>query len=100
FAGRPEMEYLYSKFSKQIPYIDFANEQPRIGMLDGFINYPTDMNTADANRYIQEELLKMMHGSTSLDQYDQFLSTLEGTFGYNGIMEESVRQLNELGYGK
>lgn len=100
FAGRPEMEYLHSKFKNQIPYIDFANEQPRIGTLDGFINYPTDMNTADANRFIQEEMLKFMYGTNSLDQYDQFLATLEGTFGYKAIMEEAIRQLNELGFGK
>lgn len=100
FTGRPEMEYLMVKFAQQAEYIEFANSQPRIQTLNGFVDNPDGYNAADANRYAEEELVKFIYGKRPLDEYDQFLNTLETSMNYKLYLDSAVEQLSALGYGK
>ncbi|WP_334077599.1 extracellular solute-binding protein [Paenibacillus sanfengchensis] len=100
FAGREETEYLKTKFAGQAEYIEFEANLPRIQTLDGYVQSPPGYNAADANRFVEEEMIKFVYGKSSLDQYDQFLSTLESTFNYKNYMDSALDQLKKLGYGK
>ncbi len=100
FTGRPELTYLQTKFVNQAPMIDFEAGLPRIETLDGFVEPPADFNISDANRFMQEELVKFIYGKTKLDQYDAFIKTLEDTFGYGKYLESAEQQLKELGVVK
>ncbi|SDL24792.1 extracellular solute-binding protein [Paenibacillus jilunlii] len=100
FTGRPETDYLKSKFSNLAAYIDFEANLPRIQTLDGFVTSPPGYNPADANRFIEEEMIKFVYGKAKIDNYGKFLETLEGTFSYKNYLDTAVSQLNELGYGK
>ncbi|RTE08255.1 extracellular solute-binding protein [Paenibacillus whitsoniae] len=100
FTGRPDLEYLSTKFATQFPYIDFANKQSRIQSLNGFLNYPDGYSDSDAGRYISEELTKFIYGKRPLSQYDDFLKSLETTMNYKTFLNSANKQLNDLGYGK
>lgn len=100
FTGRPETEYLKTKFSNLATFIDFEAGLPRIQTLDGFVSSPQGYNPADANRLIEEEMIKFIYGKAKIEDYDKFLSTLEGTFSYKNYLDTAVAQLKELGYGE
>ncbi|GBF78135.1 hypothetical protein PA598K_06741 [Paenibacillus sp. 598K] len=99
FTGRPEMAYLQAKFAAQSDYISFAAEQPRIEVLDGFIDNPDGYNQADAARYIEEELAKFVYNKRPLEEYDAFLQTLETSMKYTLLIDAAKSQLQELGFG-
>lgn len=100
FTGRPEMEYLNVKFSKQAEYIKFANDQPRIKALTGFVDNPPGFNGGDADRYMEEEIAKFAYGKRPLEEYDQFLETLKTKMKYQTYLDSATKQLNDLGFGK
>ncbi|MBO7743597.1 extracellular solute-binding protein [Paenibacillus sp. MWE-103] len=100
FTGRPEMTYLQTKFAPQTKYIEFANSQPRIQILNGFLTNPDGYNPADAGRFIEEEFVKFIYGKSPLTGYDAFLQTLESSMNFKTYMDASTKQLEELGYGK
>lgn len=100
FTGRPEMEYLTVKFASQVKFIEFANKQPRLEALNGFVDFPNGYNAADANRYIEEELSKFIYGKRPLTEYDTFLKTLEGSMNYKAYLEAAEKRIKELGYVK
>lgn len=100
FTGRPEMSYLQTKFAPQSKYIEFANSQPRIQILNGFLSNPDGYNPADAARFIEEEFVNFIYGKSPLDGYDAFLKKLESTMNFKTYMDASIKQLEELGYGK
>ena len=97
FTGRPEKEYLFTKFAPQKEYIEFAAAQPRIESLTGFVVNPPGFNPADANRFTQEQLLAFITGRRPLTEYDAFLQELESTFNYKAYMDAAQQQLSELG---
>ncbi|GAA3408618.1 extracellular solute-binding protein [Paenibacillus hodogayensis] len=99
-TGRPEIEYLKTKFDKQAGYVDFEAKLPRINTLDAFVDKPQGYNAADAARFIEEEMIKFAYGKSKLADYDKFLKTLEGTFQYKIYIDSAMKQLKELGYGK
>ncbi|WP_274653634.1 extracellular solute-binding protein [Paenibacillus humicola] len=100
FTGRPEMSYLQTKFAPQAKYIEFANSQPRIQILNGFLTNPDGFNPADATRFIEENLVQFIYGKAPLDGYDNFLKTLETSMNFKTYMDDSMKQLQDLGYGK
>ena len=85
--GRDDREYLYSKFVKQIPYIDFAFDEPYITIYNALIDVPEGYNPADANTYGLEELVKFVYGDRPLDQWDDFVDTLLTTYGYQQMVD-------------
>ncbi|TBL70568.1 extracellular solute-binding protein [Paenibacillus thalictri] len=97
FVGRPELEYLQGRFDKQAKYIDFTNKQPRIQALNGYVDIPKGYNKADAERYASEEFLKFVYNKRPLGEYDDFLKTLDGQFGYKAYMDGAAAQLQTLG---
>jgi putative aldouronate transport system substrate-binding protein len=100
FTGRPEIEYLFVKFAKQAPFIEFAEKQPRIKALNGFVDNPAGYNSADATRYIDEELAKFVYNKRPLTEYDAFLKTLETSMNYKSYVDSGMKQLADLGFGK
>ncbi|MCZ8516989.1 extracellular solute-binding protein [Paenibacillus filicis] len=100
FTGRPEMSYLQTKFAPQSKYIEFANNQPRIKTLNGFLTNPEGYNPADASRFIEEELVKFVYGKSPLTGYDNFLKTLESSMNFKIYVDSATKQLQDLGYGK
>jgi len=100
FTGRPEMSYLQTKFAPQSPYIEFANNQPRIKTLNGFLTNPEGYNPADASRFIVEELVKFIYSKNTIAGYDSFLKNLESTMNYKMYVDSATKQLQEIGYGK
>lgn len=100
YTGRPETEYLKTKFAKQAPYIDFEAKQPRIQSLSGFVDLPKDFNKADADRFVEEEISKFIYGKTPLGDYDKFVKQLDGTFKFKAYKDEAEKQLKALGFVK
>ncbi|MDR6551931.1 extracellular solute-binding protein [Paenibacillus qinlingensis] len=100
FTGRPEMDYLTVKFAPQSKFIEFASKQPRIEVLNGFVDFPNGYNAADANRYIEEELSKFIYGKRPLSEYDSFIKTLEGSMNYKAYLDAAEKRIKELGYIK
>ncbi|NGP44599.1 extracellular solute-binding protein [Bacillaceae bacterium SIJ1] len=98
FAGRPEKEYLKTKFAAQTEYIEFADKRPRIEALDGFVDIPQGYNPADAERFAEEEIIKFVYGKRPLDEYEDFIETLETTMNYRLYIEAAHEQLAELGF--
>lgn len=99
FTGRPEMEYLQAKFAAQSAAIEFANDQPRIEALNGFVDNPEGYNPADANRYMEEEIAKFIYDKRPLTEYDDFIKTLETSMNYKALVDSAMDQLKALGYG-
>ena len=99
FTGRPEMSYLKAKFANQVEYIEFANNQPRIETLNGFVDLPEGYVAGDADRFIEEELVKFIYGKRPLEEYDDFLQTLATTMNYQLLLDAAEKQLRALGFG-
>lgn len=99
-AGRPEREYLSTKFPKQVEHIENAFEVPLLITYNDYIELPQGFNSADAIRYRNEELLKFYYGKESLAQFDTFLNKLDSTFNLKLYKEEAVKQFKELGIAK
>lgn len=97
-TGRPELEYLYTKFVGWEKEISFAAELPRLRNLEPFVVVPDNINLADANRFISEELLKFVYGRRPIDEYDAFLKELDEDFNYKEYLEICKEQLKELGF--
>jgi len=100
FTGRPEMEYLKTKFAAQEEYIEYAAEQPRIEALNGFVDIPEGYNPADATRYYEEEIIKFIYGERPLSEYEDFVATLESTFNYQAMLDAAEQQLTDKGLVK
>lgn len=96
FAGRPEMEYLSTKFSKQTEYIEASADAPRIESLNGYIDYPEGYNSADADRFSEEEMIKFISGQRNLSEYDEFLNKLDTTFNYQMMLDKAEEDINKL----
>lgn len=58
---KSEIEYLKTKFDTISSFIDFEGKLPRIQTLDGFTQIPQGYNGADANRFIDEEMIKFVY---------------------------------------
>lgn len=99
-TGRPEKEYMVTKFPGQAPYIDLEMNLPRLTTLDGFVQPSPGYNKADANRFIAEELTKIIFGKAPLEQYDAFIDKLNGTFHFDKYWESGAKQLQSLGLVK
>lgn len=100
FTGRPELSYLSTKFAKQTPYIDFTSKQPRISAFNGYLDSPAGYNSADAERYFSEEIIKFLYNKRPISEYGDFLKTLDTQFNYKAFRESAEAQLKTLGMVK
>jgi putative aldouronate transport system substrate-binding protein len=98
FAGRPEADYLSTKFAKQIDYIKKNEQIKTMQTYNGFVTLPENYNAADADRFKAEEMLKFQYGKSKLDQYDKFIDKLNTTFKYKIYNDSAMQQLKDLGY--
>lgn len=95
FTGRPdEFEYLSVRFPNQSDVIKFASVQPRIETYTGFVVIPEGYSLDDANNYITEELMKFAYGYRSLDEYPDFLDTLNTAFGFEEYYNQGIEAIS------
>jgi putative aldouronate transport system substrate-binding protein len=100
FTGRPEMQYLKTKFGGQQQYIDFSANQPRMQVLNGFVTNPEGYRMIEANDYMNQQLLDFAFGRRSLSEYDIFLEELDTSYDYKAFRDAAHQQLTALGYVK
>jgi putative aldouronate transport system substrate-binding protein len=100
FTGRPEMQYLKTKFGGQQQYIDFSANQPRMQVLNGFVTNPDGYKMVEANDYMNQQLLDFAFGRRSLSEYDMFLEELDTSYDYKALRDTAHKQLTALGYVK
>jgi putative aldouronate transport system substrate-binding protein len=96
-TGRPNDQYLSTKFPNQKAIIEFAAKAQRIRLFDSSVVPPAGFNKADADRYAAEELVKFVYGKRPISEYSDFLKTLEGTFKYKQYTEAAEKQIKEQG---
>ncbi|WP_426446716.1 extracellular solute-binding protein [Paenibacillus sp. S-38] len=99
-TGRPEMDYLMTKFPPQAALIKESSALPELKVYNGFVIPPKGFNVTDANRFIGEEMLKFYTGKAKVEDYDAFLASLEKTFNFKVYLEEADKTLKGLGYVK
>jgi putative aldouronate transport system substrate-binding protein len=85
--GRDDKPYLYSKFVKQIPYIDFSFAEPHTKLVNSLVEIPEGYNPSDANDYGEVEIIKFIYGDRPLAEYDDFVNTLLTTYGYQQMVD-------------
>ena len=96
-TGRDELPYLYTKFPKQKEYIDFAIKQPYIKVYNNFTKIPDGLNKSDKDRYENEEIIKFIYGKLPLDQFDDFVKTLNTTYQLQKYVDEAEKSFKEKG---
>ena len=96
-TGRDDEEYLAVKFPESAPFIRFAKEQPRMKIYNGLVDVPETYNAADAQRYIGEQLLAFATGEEPIENYDEFLATLENVFQVQTHVDAAEAQLGARG---
>ena len=97
FTGRPEEDYLKTKFAAQSAEIEFAANVPRMDIYNGFIIQPSGYNSADTERYIDEELVKFVTAENPIENYAEFTATLDGAFNYAAYTQAAQEQISALG---
>ncbi|WNR45629.1 extracellular solute-binding protein [Paenibacillus roseipurpureus] len=96
-TGRDEIPYLYTKFPKQKEYIDFAVKQPYLKVYNNFPKIPEGLNKSDKDRFENEEMIKFLFGKRPLDQYDDFIKTLNTTYQLPKYLDEATKSFKEQG---
>ncbi|MDF2926364.1 MAG: transporter substrate-binding protein [Paenibacillaceae bacterium] len=96
--GRNEKEYLNTKFPKQASYINQAFAMPEMKTVNQLIDKPADYTATDAERYMQEEMLKFFYSKSNLTtDYDKFLQDLGSKFNFSKMQEAAEKQMKEQG---
>ena len=96
--GRKDQEYLSIKFDQQKSYIDFTFADSHMEVYTSGVVPPEGFNLSDANRFIQEELLKFTYGRSSINEYDGFLDKLDQTFKYRDYFNAADAYFREKGH--
>ncbi|GBG11482.1 hypothetical protein PAT3040_06303 [Paenibacillus agaridevorans] len=100
FTGRPEQSYLAAKFPNQVSWIDQAAGLPRLTVYNGFITQLEGVNYADRDRFIEEEFLKFVYNKRDINDFDQFVASLNSMFMLEQETEHAKQILSGLGYLK
>ncbi|WP_168123499.1 extracellular solute-binding protein [Paenibacillus sp. HB172176] len=95
--GRPEKEYLSTKFAKQAEWIEKTADAPKIPVYDGYLTRLEGVNYSDKDRFISEELLKFVYGKRDIEEFDQFTQSLKDMFKLDEEVEQSKQTLKEQG---
>lgn len=96
-TGRPNEEYLPTKFPTEEKFIEYALKLPRLQSIDSNLLPPAGYNAADADRYAKEELAKFLYNKRPLEEYPDFIKTLESSFKYKLFVEQAEKRAKELG---
>lgn len=96
--GRNEKEYLNTKFPKQASFINQAFAMPELKTLNQLLDKPEDYTATDAERYMQEEMLKFFYSKSNLTaDYDKFLQDLGTKFNFSKMQQAAEKQVKEQG---
>lgn len=96
-AGRDDEQYLMTKFVDQRPYIENAWAQATTPTYDTMISPPDGFNQADAERFAEDQIVQFLTGARPVSEYQDFVDTLNGQFGYSQLFDAAVQQLTDLG---
>lgn len=96
-TGRPEMEYLQTKFNYVADTIEMCAQAPRFSSYDTAIIIPDGFNKSDMDTYITEEFTKFIYGKRDIAEYPDFLQTLEDTFQISAYLNAAEEQLRGFG---
>ncbi|RTE11270.1 extracellular solute-binding protein [Paenibacillus whitsoniae] len=96
-TGRDELPYLYTKFAKQKAYIDFAINLPYIKVYNNFVKTPEGLNKSDKDRFENEEFIKFIYGKRPVEQFDDFVKTLNTTYQLQKYVDEAEKAFKEKG---
>lgn len=99
-TSRPHLEYLATKFPNQAKEIEFAIKAPRLNQFNSSVMPPEGFNKADVDRYAQEELVKFIYGQRPIDEYGEFLKTMETTYHFNTYVDSGIKQIGDQGLVK
>ncbi len=95
FTGRPEMDYLMTKYGNIEEHIVFASNQPYIQIMNGLIDIPEYFHIFETNRFAEEQLFQFMYNKRPLSEYEDFLETLESDYDYNVYIEDAKEQIRK-----
>lgn len=95
--GNHQQEYLNVKFPYNVKDIEFTAKAPRLQTLNGYYIPSAGVNLADMSRYITEETTKFIYGTTPLDKYGDYVSSLDTKFGMKAYRDDMDKQLKEKG---
>lgn len=95
-SGRDEEHYLKTKFAYMIDKFDVIMNREAIASYGGLILPPEEINLADMNTYIVEEMWKFLYGNRDIEEYDEFLKELEEVYNYSAYFESAQEQLKEF----
>ncbi|MDG0812832.1 extracellular solute-binding protein [Cohnella rhizosphaerae] len=98
FTGRPEAQYLATKFGYAASDIEKSSKLNRLRLYNGFIDLPGEFNSADSFRYANDVALQIIYGKKPIDIFDRLVDDLNGKFNYKLYTDQANKQLKELGY--
>ncbi|MDF2924491.1 MAG: transporter substrate-binding protein [Paenibacillaceae bacterium] len=99
-TGRPEAEYLSTKFDYAASVIDQSSKLNRLNIYNNFIDLPNGFNMADSQRYLFDQTLQIVYGKAPLDSVEKLAADLNSKFGLGSYLDQANKQLKELGYLK
>lgn len=96
-AGREEVPYLHAKFPEQRAYYERSHEQMTVPSYETFVIAPEGYDQADAERFVEDEMVQFLTGARPASEYQDFLDTMNSEFGYDEFVTAAGEQLTELG---
>jgi putative aldouronate transport system substrate-binding protein len=98
FIGRDDLPYLSVRFPNQIPLIEFAKAEPRIQILNGFVDYPEGFIASDAATYAEQELIKFLYGKRPLSEYNDYVKTMMELYKLKAWLDSAPAQIAQFGF--
>lgn len=95
-AGREEDPYLAALFPDLMDYINVAHEQPTLTTWQDYVVTPEGYNQSDADRFVEEKMVQLLTGKSPASDYEDFVDTLDGEFGYAQFIDGAREQLADI----
>lgn len=99
-VGRDDVPYYGVKYPTLTEYRDFAYGLDRINVYTNLIQILDKFNIVDLRSYEQQELVNFIYGKRDMDEFDDFLKTLEDTYHLSTYKAAAESTLKECGYIK
>lgn len=95
--GRDEIVYLKTKFPTCWDAVAYANSLNRIDSYNNFVGIPSGLNKSDLLRYVEEETVQFIYGKRDIATFDNFVKTLNNTYGLQQYLDMGTATLKEAG---
>ncbi len=95
--GRDDRAYLPIKFPNDVEVINSAINVPRVALYNSLIPIPEEVTVSDIQRYELEEAIAFIYGRKSLDEFEQFVDTLNNTYKLPLYIQSGEAALKDLG---